>query len=99
MHVDKYRIVARKSEGCPHPAELTSVHEIFLMGQFDPKPCPRIVYVKLHEMTIIATSPIKKGKGCKCKNGICGKACGFKKKNSSATVDALVMAIAVSEID
>ena len=78
--VDKYRIVAQKDEGCPLPAELTSVCEMVLTGQFNPKLCSRISYAKLHEMTTSATSPIKIGKGCKRKNGICGKACGCKKK-------------------
>jgi hypothetical protein len=80
LPVDKHRVVARKDEGCPLPAELTSVREMVLMGQFDTKPCPRILHAKLHEMTTSATSPIKTGKGCKCKKGICEKACGCKKK-------------------
>jgi hypothetical protein len=78
--VDKYRVVARKDEGCPLPAELTFVRDMVLTGEFDLNPCPRILYAKLHAKRISATSPIKIGKGCKCKNGICGKACGCKKK-------------------
>jgi hypothetical protein len=81
--VDKYKIVARKEEGCPLPADLAAVRQMVLSGQFDPKPCPRISYSKLHELSIDATSPVKRGKGCKYKNGVCGKACGCKKKGVS----------------
>jgi hypothetical protein len=81
--VDKYSIVARKDEGCPLPAYLADVRQMVLSGKFDPKPCPRISYSKLHERSIDATSPVKRGKGCKCKNGVCVKACGCKKKGVS----------------
>ena len=78
--VDKYSIVAIKDEGCSLPAGLVAVCQMVLSGEFDPKPCPRISYSKLHERSIDATSPVKRGNGCKCKHGVCGKACGCKKK-------------------
>ena len=78
--VDKYRIVARKEEGCPLPADLTTVCQMVLSGKFDPKPCPRISYSQLHEKSIDTTGPVKRGKGYKCQNGVSGKACGYKKK-------------------
>ena len=95
--MDKYRIFARKEEGCPLRAELAAVCQMIFSGESDPKTCPRILYSKLHERSINATSLVKRGKGCKCKNGWCGKAYGCKKKESNATVGALVMVIAVSE--
>ena len=78
--MDKYRIVAQKDKWCPLSVKLTSNCEMVLTRQFNPKPCPRILYAKLHELKIGAIFPVKIGKGCKFKNGICGKACGCKKK-------------------
>jgi hypothetical protein len=78
--VDKYVIVARKEEGCPHPAELAAVCHMILSGEFNPKSCPWISYSKLHERNINASSPVKRTMGCRCKNGVCGKACGCSQK-------------------
>jgi hypothetical protein len=78
--VDKYVIVARKEEGCPLPAELAVVCQKVLSGEFDPKSRPRILYSKLHERSINASSPVKRSMGCRCKNGVCGKACECNKK-------------------
>ena len=64
--VNKYSIVARMEEGCPLPADLAAVRTMILAQEFDPQPCPRISYSKLHERSIDATSPVKRGKGCKC---------------------------------
>jgi hypothetical protein len=72
--------IARKEEGCPLQADLADVRQMVLSGKFDPKQCPGISYSKLHERSIDATSPVKRGKGCKCKHGVCGKACGCKRK-------------------
>ena len=69
-----------KEEGCPLQADLADVRQMVLSGKFDPKKCPGISYSKLHERSIDATSPVKRGKGCKCKHGVCGKACGCKRK-------------------
>jgi hypothetical protein len=40
-------------------------------------------------------SPMKRGEGCKCKNGKCTNMCGYKDKGIGATVDALVIGIVV----
>jgi hypothetical protein len=69
-----------------------------LSGEFDPKSCPLISYSKLHERSINASSPVKRSMGCRCKNGVCGKACGCNQKESVATVDALVTVIAANEV-
>jgi hypothetical protein len=74
--VDKYVIVARKEEGCPPSAELTAVCHMVLSGELDPKSCSWISYSKLYEKSINASSPVKRTMGCRCKNGVCGKACG-----------------------
>ncbi len=78
--VDKHVIVARKEEGCPLPAKLAAVRQMVLSGEFDPKSCPWILYSKLHERSINATSPVKRSTGCRCKNGECEKACECNKK-------------------
>jgi hypothetical protein len=78
--VDKYVIVARKEEGSPLQAELAAGHQMVLSGEFDPKSRPRILYSKLHERSIKASSPVKRSMGCRCKNGVCGKACGCNQK-------------------
>jgi hypothetical protein len=80
VHVDKYVIVARKEEGCPLPAELAAVCHMGLSGEFDPKSCLWISYSKLHERSINASSPVKRRMGCRCKNRVCGKACGCYQK-------------------
>ncbi len=78
--VDKYVIVARKEEECPLPAELAAVCHMVLSGEFNPKSCPWISYAKLHERSINASSPVKRTMGCRCKNGVCGKAWGCNQK-------------------
>ena len=68
---DKYNVVAKKDQAIPLPADLESVRNLVLRGEFKPRTCPRISYAKLHEINISATSPIKKTKGCQCKGGLC----------------------------
>ena len=77
---DKYMVVAKKDEGIPLPAQIDTVRNSVLRGEFQPKTWPRISYAKYHEVSINATSPIKRNKGCQCKGGSCTKACGCKKK-------------------
>ena len=77
---DKYNVVAKKDQAIPLPADLESVRNLVLRGEFKPRTCPRISYAKLHEINISATSPIKKTKGCQCKGGLCTKSCGCRKK-------------------
>ena len=77
--VDKYSVVAAKDQNIPIPAGLQAVQELVLSGEYNPNNKKRILYSKYHEKCIDATSPIKRGKGCKCRNGKCGNSCGCKK--------------------
>jgi len=77
---DKYKVVAKKDQEIPLPPKLLAVRNLVLRGEYKYKTCPRISYGKYHEVSINATSPIKRTKGCQCKGGLCTKACGCKKK-------------------
>mgnify|MGYP006866423466 FL=1 len=77
---DKYMVVARKDQEIPLTADLNTVRNSVLRGEFKPKMRPRISYAKYHEVSINATSPLKRTKGCQCKGGKCTKGCGCKKK-------------------
>ena len=81
--VDAYSVIAKADEDAPIPLTLQATRDQVLGDAFNPKDRPRISYAKYHELMIDASSPIKKGKGCKCKGGKCGKSCGCKRNGYS----------------
>ena len=81
--VDVYIVIAKADKDAPLPSALQATRDQVLGDKFNPKNRPRISYAKHHELMIAASSPIKKGKRCKCKGGKCGKSCGCQKKGYS----------------
>lgn len=77
---DKYILKAEVGMFLPLPDDLAKVRKSVEDGIFNAVGCARISYSKMHELQISATSPIKKSKGCACKNGKCGNNCGCKRK-------------------
>jgi hypothetical protein len=78
--VVKYVVRAKPHEFIPIPDELATVRKLILDGKFQELGVPTILYAKLHEIILGATSPVKKTTGCKCKKGKCTKNCGCKRK-------------------
>jgi hypothetical protein len=79
---DKYKIVAPRDATIPIPPELQAIPDIVLAGEYKPEKQKRILYSKLHEKQLGSTSPVKRGKGCKCKNGKCTKICRCKRRGN-----------------
>jgi hypothetical protein len=75
---DKYSIKAKRDEIVPLPSGLQEVRDMVLAGKYNAEPQKRISYAKLHDKSIQSSSPVKRGKGCTCRNG-CKKSCGCKK--------------------
>ena len=84
---DKYIVQAKKDVSIPLPSDLQTVRDMVLSGKFQETSadCPRISYSVYHQSSINAISPPKKTRGCKCRGGKCGKACGCRKKQFSCT--------------
>ena len=84
---DKYIVQAKKDVSIPLPSDLQTVRDMVLSGKFQETSadCPRISYSVYHQRSINAISPPKKTRGCKCRGGKCGKACGCRKKQFSCT--------------
>ena len=81
--VDKYNVIAKRYEVIPLTTDLQATHDLVLSGNYQPENYHWISYGKLHEISIGATIPSKRQKGCGCKLGKCGKACGCRKKGAS----------------
>ena len=75
---DKYKVMATKDKDIPLTPDIEEVRKQVLAGAFNAAAQKRISYAKLHDLTIQSSSPIKRGKGCKCRNG-CKKNCGCKR--------------------
>jgi hypothetical protein len=75
---DKYSIKAKRDQMLPLPSELQEVRDMVLAGKYNSEPQKRISYAKLHGISIMSSSPVKRGKGCTCRRG-CKKSCGCKK--------------------
>jgi hypothetical protein len=88
----KYKIVAQRDATIPIPPELQAICDIVLAGEYKYENQKRILYSQLHETQLDSTSPMKRGKGCKCKNGKCTD---VKDKIIGGTVVVLVMGIIV----
>jgi hypothetical protein len=80
---DGYLVKAKAGSFFPLSHELEQVRKLVEDGMFTGKGCPRISYSKMHQQQIGAVSPLKKGKGCGCKNGKCGSSCGCRRKKQS----------------
>jgi hypothetical protein len=77
---DKYSIKAPVGLFVPLPDKLAEVCKKVKDGLYEEKRSPRISYSKMHQLQIKARSPIKKSKGCSCKNGTCMANCDCKRK-------------------
>jgi len=85
--VDKYSIVARKEEECPLSADLAAVPQMVLSVQgFHIQSFMKGVSTQLAQ---------SRGVQAAVQNGVCGKACGCKKK---ATVGVLVAVTAANVV-
>ncbi len=73
-----YKVVTKRGDNIPLTEAMLHLRVKVLMGQYVPEDQKRISYAKLHDITIQATSPAKRGKGCSCRKG-CKKSCGCKK--------------------
>ncbi len=80
---DGYLVKAKAGSFFPLSNELEQVQKLVEDGMFTGVGCPRISYSKMHQQQIGANSPLKKAKGCGCKNGKGGSICGCRRKKQS----------------
>ena len=75
--VDKYSIVARKEEECPLSADLAAVPQMVLSIQG--------FHIQSFMKRVSVSTQLAQSRGVKAamQNGVCGKACGCKKKGVS----------------
>ncbi len=97
--VDKYVVRAKPHEFIPIPDELATVCKLVLDGKFQELGVPTISYAKLHDISLGATSPVKKTAGCKCKKGKCTKNCVARGRELVATVAAPATVTATNKCD
>ena len=77
---DRYKVVADKDTTFPIPPEHQSVCDMVLAGTFDLlAQRRRIFFSKYINIDIHTTGPVKRNKGCSCKNS-CKGSCGCKRK-------------------